>query len=597
MIIKIMGTAKHDNNLNIFLSATILINLFCLFINGYGADLGYWENWTHQLATTGYRLFNGNYPPLYIHWLYLVAKGLNYFQLPIEPNDLCKFLWEFPVLLGHCLLTWVVFRLLQQFHATREQMLSVMLLTVFNPAILIDGPVWGQVDLLPSVLALCAILIHFSSRYSILMLPLFTLSLLTKFQMVCFCPIVGILFFHRIKTHLLGIVFSLLIIAFVFLPFIVVGFYKEAFKQAYIDTLGQYPVITMNAANLWVLLIGNNAPDNIQFLDHVSALLPQKLVYPKYLGMFLYAAICLAIFIFGINDLIKSKYSTDKNKFITHILFYALVSATAFFTLLPAMHERYLFPAVVAAIIYVAVARKQLAYPLAISMASALNMLIILGINGSNIWVGLSVLVTGVMFVSLLQLIAGNSAYTVIEQSVKNFLTIRFATPIIFIVSVSLTLHYLVDRYSIHKITLQSNQSLLTNYPMVSAHQDYGTVQYGRSVENKVLSVGDRRFANGIGTHANSIIVYNLPANAISFDVIPGLDDEISAADVIFQVLEDNTLLWSSAPYYGNEKAIPVHINLHKGKQLTLKVDSHGETSWDHADWINPIITTEAIQP
>lgn len=589
-----MIPTTKNSQLHIYLSATILINLFCLFINGYGPDLGYWENWTHQLADKGYYLFNGNYPPLYIHWLYLVSKGLHYFELPIEPNDLCKFLWELPVLLSHCLLTWIVFTNLQKFNASTNQTLSIMLITVFNPAILIDGPVWGQVDLIPPVLALSAILINFSKRYSVLMLPLFTLALLTKFQMICFLPVVGILFFHKFKTHLIGILLSLLTILAVFSPFIYVHYYKEAFQHAYIDTLGQYPVITMNAANLWVLLIGNNAPDNTQFLSQISSLLPPQLIYPKYLGMFLYSSVCLSIFILGITNLIKTKKTHNTDEFLANISFYAMVSSIAFFTLLPAMHERYLFPAVVCAILYSSITKKYIAYAIALSLASALNMLIILGINGSDIWTGLSTLVTVIFSISLLQLFAGSTVYNIIFAISKSFFRIPFSSLIVFIIATSTALAYLIDRHCLHKVTLDENQILLTAQPLVSAKQDYGTIKFNHSVDGKPLGVGNRRFAYGIGTHAKSNIVFTLPNNAIGFDVIPGIDDEVGNADVIFEVYEDNKLLWSSVPYYGFENPIKVHIDLHKGKELKLVVDSHGETSWDHSDWINPVITVEA---
>lgn len=588
-----MNLRSDNSQLQTYLSATILINIFCLFINGYGADLGYWENWTHQLADNGYYLFNGNYPPLYIHWLYLVSKGLHYFGYPIEPNDLCKFLWEFPVLLSHCLLTWVVFKNLQKFNANINQARVIMLITVFNPAILIDGPVWGQVDLIPPVIALCAILIHFSARYAVLALPVFTLALLTKFQMVCFLPIFGILFFHKIKAHLIGIVLSLLVIAIVFSPFIFVHYHQEAFKQAYINTLGQYPVITMNAANLWILLIGNNAPDNVLFLSQISPWLPQQLAYPKYFGMFLYSAICLCIFILGIHSLFKVRIAKNTEDLLATILFYSMVSAVAFFTLLPAMHERYLFPAVVCALVYSSVTKKHIGYAVALSAASALNMLIILGINGSDIWVGLSTLVTVIFAVSLIQLFAGNNAYNVILDTSNAFFKIRYSAFLVFVIAVGSTLNYLIDRHTLHKIELGSNQTLLTDQALISAEQQYGSIQINRSVDGKTLSVGNRRFVHGIGTHANSTIVYRLPDNAIAFEVIPGIDEEVGAADVIFEVWEDDNRVWSSDPYYGYEKPSKVHIKLNKGKALKLVVNSHGENSWDHADWVNPVLTID----
>ncbi len=589
-----MNVKNNNGQLNTYLSATILVNLFCLFINGYGADLGFWEHWTKQLSDNGYYRFDGNYPPLYIHWLYIISKGLHYFAIPIEPNDLCKFLWEFPVLLCHCLLTWIVYKNLKKFNANESQIFGIMLLTVFNPAILVDGPIWGQVDLVPTMIALCAILINFSSRYAILMLPIYSLALLTKFQMVCFLPIIGILFLHKYKTHLLGIILSLLVILLVFSPFIAVHYHTQAFQQAYIDTLGQYPVITMNAANLWVLLVGNNAPDNIEFLSNISPFLPEKLAYPKYFGMFLYAAICLCIAGLGINSLIELKKSRDIEKFNKTILFYSMVSAVAFFTLLPAMHERYLFPAVACALVYSSVAKKHLAYAIAISAAAMLNMLIILGINGSNIWDGVSTLVTIIFAVSLLQLFAGSIVYTVIVGLFKAFFRIPSSAVIVFFVAVDSVFIYLIDRHTLHDLKLIENQILLTSQRVISAKQDHGTLQINRSFDKKYLAVGNRRFMNGIGTHANSTIIYALPLNSISFDVIPGLDDEVESADVLFEIWEDAELLWTSKPYFGHEGPVKVHLDLHKGKELKLIVKSHGESSWDHADWINPIITVDA---
>jgi len=411
--------------------------------------------------------------------------------------------------------------------------------------------------------------------------------------MICFAPVVGILFFHRFKMHLIGAAISTLTILVVFSPFIVVDYHKEAFLNAYVNTLGQYPVITMNAANLWILLIGNNAPDNIQFLMQVSHFLPQKLIYPKYLGMFLYASIALCIFIIGIDRLLKNKKTKNEDDFLASVIFYTMVSAIAFFTLLPAMHERYLFPAVVCAIIYSSVTKKYIAYAIGLTAASALNMLIILNINGSDIWIGLSTIITCIFTISLLQLFAGSAIYNIIPALTNSFLRIPFSPLIVFTLSVSATLAYLIDRHSVHKAELTANQSLLTDHKRIFAQQDYGVIQHNKSVDKKTLSIGNRRFENGIGTHANSTIIFELPKNAIRFDVVLGIDDEVNNADVIFEVWEDDTLLLRSAPFFGFEKPINMHVDLHKGAQLTLKVNSLGESSWDHANWVNPIITVE----
>ncbi|HEY7772484.1 MAG TPA: hypothetical protein VIC26_04845, partial [Marinagarivorans sp.] len=84
--------------LQIYLIAAIACNLLLLFFEGYGGDLGYWKSWVSQLERNGYKDFNGNYPPLYIHWLYLVAKFYAWVDVPIEANNLLKYCAQIPVL-------------------------------------------------------------------------------------------------------------------------------------------------------------------------------------------------------------------------------------------------------------------------------------------------------------------------------------------------------------------------------------------------------------------------------------------------------------------------------------------------------------------
>jgi NPCBM/NEW2 domain len=41
---------------------------------------------------------------------------------------------------------------------------------------------------------------------------------------------------------------------------------------------------------------------------------------------------------------------------------------------------------------------------------------------------------------------------------------------------------------------------------------------------------------------------------------------------------------------YGYEPAKEVQVSLNGKGRVTLKVDSHGPNTWDHVDWINPIL-------
>ena len=162
-----------------YLVLVVIANFSLLFLKGYSQDLGYWQDWVRQLSSNGYDGFNGNYPPLYVHWLYLVGKIYTLSGIPLEHNDFLKFLTQLPVTIFHCLLTLLVFSQLKRFNASRAFLHTMMLLTVLNPAILVNGPIWGQVDLVPAVMVFGALLLAVEERWSYLSIPVFGLAILT----------------------------------------------------------------------------------------------------------------------------------------------------------------------------------------------------------------------------------------------------------------------------------------------------------------------------------------------------------------------------------------------------------------------------------
>lgn len=564
-----------------YLAAALVANILTLYFNGYGADLGYWEGWTKQLATNGYFNFDGNYPPVYIHWLYAVGKLFLWQQWQIEPNDLAKFFWQIPVIISHLALVVLAYKL----SSSKSQPTTLLLwFTALNPAILFNGPIWGQVDLLPPVIAIAGIICHFSRSTAVFSIPLFVISLLTKFQMIGFAPVFGILFFDNWRAHIKGIALSIICIIIAFSPFIAVHYHTAAFKQAYINTLGQYPVITMNAANFWNYFVGNNTPDNITLLPQIHPFFPKSLTQPKYLGMLIFSAISLSVFILGLNKVI----SANKRFNLEDALFLSVVCALSFFTFLPAMHERYMFPAVIAALLYSAYSGKGYLYTIAFSLICFANMAIISAINGSDLWAGLSIAVIVLTFIAILEMMAGKA----ISSTIVEFIYKCCATPVRFLLfsafCITLQSCYLIDRHSLHKLPISKDAVLLTNIPVTTATQDYSTLHINKSVDGNTLSVGNRKYANGLGTHANSIVEYTIPKNVTRFSTYYGLDDEVGRAEVTFELLVDGRSVWISPTIYGNEKALKTSIDITNAKTLTLKVNSMGETNWDHVDWVYP---------
>ncbi|MCE3254051.1 MAG: hypothetical protein K0Q67_3071, partial [Cellvibrio sp.] len=586
--------------LQAYLVLAVIVNFGLLFLKGYSQDLGYWQDWVRQLSTSGYDGFNGNYPPLYVHWLYLVGKFYTLSGIPLEHNDFLKFLTQIPVTIFHCLLTLLVFSQLKRFNASRHFIHSMMLLTVLNPAILVNGPIWGQVDLVPAVMVFGALLLAVDNRWSYLSIPLFTLALLTKFQMIAFAPVFGFLFFRHISKHLSGILIAIILGALVFLPSILAGHFWQAFRQAYIDTLGQYPMTTFNAANIWILLTGNTAPDNVLLFGVGADSAFAKVFTAKYFGMLLFSLTALGIFLQGIHFLIKNNVGQNDRPLLAHAFFAAMLCAVAFFTLLPAMHERYLFPAVVLALAYTAIAQQKLVYPIMISLLCALNMLIILEINGSDIWYGLSWLIVIILVLGLAELIVGGKLFSALTRITVGLARIPFLSVLFFIVATGGMMNYFYERYQVHQLSLNKNQQFLTDLPLVYAKQDHGSMAAHRSFDGHHLSLMNRRYAQGIGTHANSDIQYQLPTGAVEFSFNVGLDDEVGTADVQFSVWGDGKLLWESEPHYGHERNLPTYrVDVSGVQKLNLKVAALKDDKWDHADWVNTVITfaTESVLP
>ena len=256
------------------------------------------------------------------------------------------------------------------------------------------------------------------------------------------------------------------------------------------------------------------------------------------------------------------------------------------------MHERYLFPAIVIALLYSASARGKLIYPVGLSLLCALNMLIILEINGSDIWEGLAWGMVILFALALSESLLGHAFFTQLQQLTERFYRVPYLSVWVFLLLRGILFTGLFERYRIHDITLSDNQLLLTDVPRSFAFQDHGTLQIDRSFDNNHLSFGKKRFARGLGTHSNSDIQFILPENASTFSFMVGLDGEVGTADVQFSVWGDNKLLWESKVYYGNESANEhFTLDVRAVKLLNLKVAAVSDDKWDHANWINTVIT------
>jgi hypothetical protein len=118
----------------------------------------------------------------------------------------------------------------------------------------------------------------------------------------------------------------------------------------------------------------------------------------------------------------------------------------------------------------------------------------------------------------------------------------------------------------------------------VSVSQGWGTLQKNRSVWEKPLTIGNRQFLRGLGTHAPSTIIFSLDGQYRRFQAWAGADAN-TRPSVTFEVWVDGVQKWRSDLMTRETPAAWVDVDILGAKKLKLVVGDAGDLTSDHADW------------
>ena len=101
------------------------------------------------------------------------------------------------------------------------------------------------------------------------------------------------------------------------------------------------------------------------------------------------------------------------------------------------------------------------------------------------------------------------------------------------------------------------------------------------------IRIGSSAFEHGLGTHAPSRIVVDLPSGCTVFLADVGLDEEVGdQGTVVFEVYGDGKLLTTSGLVFATDEALPVEADVAGVERLELVVTAGGDgNAFDHADW------------
>lgn len=139
----------------------------------------------------------------------------------------------------------------------------------------------------------------------------------------------------------------------------------------------------------------------------------------------------------------------------------------------------------------------------------------------------------------------------------------------------------------------------LDSLDLSSMNQGWGRPEVNRSVRKQPLSLGGRKFARGVGTHAYSIYRLNLAGGTEKFEATVGLDDAAEGpGSVVFQILADGKKVFDSGAMRPGTPARSVSVNLQGMKTVALVVTDSGDgVNYDHADWAEARFAVTGAKP
>lgn len=322
--LNIKQQSKNKYSLWIILSiATALRFVLAVLFDGYETDMNCFNGWSSMIYEEGFSAFYAgeaftDYPPGYMYILYFIGMIKNLLGFGVKASYV---LLKTPAIFCDVITGYLLYKFADKKGSNATLISSVYL---FNPAILINSAVWGQVDAV-FTLPVFLMFLFAEKRNLIVAYFMFAIAIFIKPQALFYAPIlfsivIDDVILHnytlkRLLKNLIGGLFAILSILIMALPFGI-----ENVISQYINTISSYSYASVNGYNLWTALGQNWAPLTLSM---------------SLIGYFFIATST----IFCVWQFFKKK-SEDRSFYFGALLCFLV------FTLSVKMHERYVFPAI-----------------------------------------------------------------------------------------------------------------------------------------------------------------------------------------------------------------------------------------------------------
>ena len=315
-----------------------------------------------------------DYPPIF-----LTILGINsVLMAPIQsgnPSDIFIILTKLFSVLAELATIGIVYVWLPR--DTRLKWIIPLALAL-SPGLIATTAFWGQTD---SILTLFLVLsiVTLNRNQPRASWIWFSVAMLMKFQAIVLLPMLGILSIRRfgIRSTFVGILLAGVIFGVVLAPFIISSGTANALRP-FTGATNRYPVVTVNAFNLWYLVI----PPLWGLLPTYPSLIPLDTnVLLANLSIRQISLLLFAGYVLWIVIVMWRQYAV-KREFL-----WAAALYMGFFMLPTQMHERYLYPAVVFSL--VAIAQEKRVWPIVAILALTYTINIVIVATVDYYWFGL----------------------------------------------------------------------------------------------------------------------------------------------------------------------------------------------------------------
>ncbi|MCR5609100.1 MAG: glycosyltransferase family 39 protein, partial [Lachnospiraceae bacterium] len=324
--------------------SAVIIRIVCGFKYDVHTDLSCFKYWANHMYEVGPLKFYdtasfADYPPGYMYILWIVAFFEKIFGIDSGSSMGTLFI-KSPAIIFDIATAYIIYAIAKK-HLNEHSALVCFIMYIFNPVVILNSAVWGQVDSVfgLGIFLMCYFIYIGKVNYSYFC---FFAALLIKPQALMFAPVLlggmgeQVIIDNSDENKKLKFKFdksalfeqgAWLLGAIAAFILIISPFNLLTVFEKYKSTMGSYEYASVNAYNLWCMF-------GLDWIGQDHIMLGMKY---QTIGTIFIAIICITVLIIWLKN------TRDKSRYFM-IGIYLCVGV---FTLSVRMHERYIYPALI----------------------------------------------------------------------------------------------------------------------------------------------------------------------------------------------------------------------------------------------------------